>query len=155
MIKKIDSEKCTTEHFQDKHGENWHLIDIEAREGFASSTVSQIKCAAGLNVCGERAKDIDKSNARVCCPLCKSKESWEHVLLHRKLKKIREDWINVMQKKSHETAKKVKASTHHQKIANETMKDVSEHFNGDRNSWTNQQVLRMKEIFRVVVVKVG
>ena len=50
VIKKIDSEKCMTEYFQDKYGENWHLIDIEAREAFANSTVNQIKCAAGLKM---------------------------------------------------------------------------------------------------------
>ena len=75
VVKNIDSEEFITEYFQDKYGENWNLIDIEAREGFVNSTASQIKCAAGLNVCGERAKDIDKSNTHACCPMCKSKES--------------------------------------------------------------------------------
>ena len=76
------------EYFQDKHDENWHLIDIEAREGFVNSRVSQIKCVAGLNVHGERSKDIDKSNTHACCPLCKSKEYWEHVILCGTLKSV-------------------------------------------------------------------
>ena len=86
VIRSIDSGKFITEYFQDKHGEHWHLIDIEAREGFVNSTIRKIKCAAVLNVYGERAKDIDKKNKHTCCPLCKSKESWEHVTLCGKLK---------------------------------------------------------------------
>ena len=31
VVKKIDSEKCMTEHFQDKCGEKWCLTDSEAR----------------------------------------------------------------------------------------------------------------------------
>ena len=76
------------DHFRDEHGENWHLIDVEAREGFSSSTTSQMKCAAGLSVHGERAKNIDKSNTHARCPLCKSEESWDHVLLCGKLKRL-------------------------------------------------------------------
>ena len=106
VVKKIDSEKCTTECFQDKCGENWNLTDIEAREGFVNNTVSQTKCAVSLNVHGERAKDIVKSNARACCPLCKSEESCEHALLCGKFKKSREEWINKVQKKLDNIAKK-------------------------------------------------
>ena len=54
------------ECFQDKNGDRWNLIDIEARTGFVNSTVSQIKCAAGLNVHGERAKNIDAGNEHAC-----------------------------------------------------------------------------------------
>ena len=58
-----------------------------------NSTDSQIKCAAGLNVYGESAKDIDKSNMHACCPLCKSTESWEHVVLCEMKKTKRDAWI--------------------------------------------------------------
>ena len=81
VVKNIDSEECIKECLHDKHGDKWNLIDIEARKGFSNNTVSQIKCTVGLNVCGERAKNIDKSNEHACCPLCKSEESWEHALL--------------------------------------------------------------------------
>ena len=74
-------------------------MDIEAREGFASSTVSQTKCAAGLNRHGEKIEVIDKSNTHACCPLCKLNESWEHVFLCGKIKNMREAQINMMQKK--------------------------------------------------------
>ena len=97
---------------------------------FASSTVSQIKCAVGLNVHGERIKFIDKSNMHACCPLCKSKESWEHVVLCEKMKNRRDAWINMMQKKLNKTAKKGKAWTYERKIVNEKIKDVRKYFNG-------------------------
>ena len=64
VVKNVNSEECTKECFQDRCGENQNLIVIEAREGFVNDTVSQMKCAAGLNVHGKRAKDIDESNAR-------------------------------------------------------------------------------------------
>ena len=38
VIKKIDSIRKVEEYFQDKHGEKWKLIDIEAREGFSNCT---------------------------------------------------------------------------------------------------------------------
>ena len=75
------------------------------RERFMNSTVSQIKCAAGLNVHRERAKNVDKSNECVCCQLCKVEESWKHVLLCGTLKERREAWTSKMQKKLDNVAK--------------------------------------------------
>ena len=62
-------------------------------------------------------------------------------------------WIKKLNKKSNETAKKLKASTHERKIINEIIKDVRKHFNRESNFWTNRQVLDMREVFREVVVK--
>ena len=81
VVKTIDSDMKLKEYLQDKYGDKWTHIDIEARTGFVNSTVNKIKCAAGLNMYGERVKLIDKTNAHVCCLLCKADESWEHVLL--------------------------------------------------------------------------
>ena len=55
-IKKIDNTKKLEERFQDKHGEKWLIIGIEAREGFSNSTTSKIKCVANINMHGERTK---------------------------------------------------------------------------------------------------
>ena len=66
------------------------LIDFEVREGFTSSAQRQIKCAAELNMCGERIKVIDTSNKHACCPWCESKETWEHVVFCDKMKNKKE-----------------------------------------------------------------
>ena len=68
VIKKLDSSNNLEELLQDKHGEQWRLIDVEALEGFAKSTKSQIKHAAGIIVCGERIKVIYKGNMHAVCP---------------------------------------------------------------------------------------
>ena len=61
-----------------------NLIDSEAREGFSMSTISKIKCAAGLNMHSERMQVTDKSKTHACFPLCKSTAPREHVVLYEK-----------------------------------------------------------------------
>ena len=106
VIKKIDNVKHITECFQDKHGEKWNLIDSEAREGFAMSTVSKIKCAEGRNICDERMQVTDKSKTHACFPSYKSTAPREHVVLYEKIKNRRDAWINKICKKLNKTAKK-------------------------------------------------
>ena len=69
MYKKIDSAIKLEEYFQDKNGEKWKIIDIEAREGFSNSIESKIKCEASINVHGDGIKLIDKRNRNAARPL--------------------------------------------------------------------------------------
>ena len=55
---------------QNKYGENWELIDIEARNVFIYCTPSMIKSIAGINTCVDRIKDIDKCNVTAAFPIC-------------------------------------------------------------------------------------
>ena len=73
---------------------------------------------------GERIKLIDKSNNHACCPLCDSKETWEHVLFCEKLKDKREAWIKRLSNKMKDATKKAKVSTHERSIVNKIIKDV-------------------------------
>ena len=43
VTKGIDSDRNSLEHFQNKYGENWELIDVEARNVFSCCTPSVIK----------------------------------------------------------------------------------------------------------------
>ena len=60
VTKRIDSDKNSLEHIQNKYSENWELIDIEARNFFACCTPSMIKCVAGINMYGDRIKYMYK-----------------------------------------------------------------------------------------------
>ena len=90
-IKNVDSLKKIEEYFQDKNGEKWWLIDVESREGFMNCTKSQIKCTAGIKICGERIKVIDKGNRHAFFPECKAIETWEHVVFFDKMKDKQDD----------------------------------------------------------------
>ena len=70
VIKGIDSDKNSLEHVQHKHGENWELINIEARNVCACCTTRMIKCVAGINLHGNRIKDTNKCNITVVCQMC-------------------------------------------------------------------------------------
>ena len=73
---------------------------------------------------GKRIKLIGKSSMHACCPLCESKETWEHVVLCDKMKNKKEDQIKKLIEKLNDAAKKVKASTYERNIINEIIKDV-------------------------------
>ena len=124
VIKKRERSRNIKEYFQDKCSKKWNLIDLEAREGFTSNTQRQIKCAAELNMHGERIKVIGASNKHACCPLCEPKEKWEHVVLCEKRKNKKDDQIKKLIKKLNDAAKKVKVSTYETNIFNEIIKDV-------------------------------
>ena len=141
------------EHFQDKHGEKQNLIDLETREGFTRITESQIKCAAGLNMHGERIKVIDKSNAHAFCPLCNAIKTWEHVLLCKRLRIREVIGLKSFNKKLNEAVNKVKVPTYEMNIVNKIIKDIRKYCNRESNFWTNQQALVMREVFRGVVIK--
>ena len=64
----------------------WKLIDVESREGFTNCTESQIKCAARINMHGERIKLIDKSNEHAFFPACDTLDAWEHSVFCVKMK---------------------------------------------------------------------
>ena len=71
-----------------KYDEKCVLIDIEARDVFSSGVPSMIKCAVGINHCGNRINKIDKSNTRTVLPECGSDEYCEHVMLCKRTGKI-------------------------------------------------------------------
>ena len=50
------------EHMQNKHGEKWMHVDLNARKFFSKSTASATKYAFGLSTHGERAKKIDEKS---------------------------------------------------------------------------------------------
>ena len=52
-----------------------------------------IKCIAGINMCGDRIKNIDKCNATEASPMCFETENWEHVIKCSKNKEERDEWI--------------------------------------------------------------
>ena len=81
------------EHVQDKNGEKWTCIDLMARNVLSNITISKIKCAARLNMPGDRIKIIDKRNVHTECPVCNQNESWEHMILCSKQKKNRKEWM--------------------------------------------------------------
>ena len=99
VTKWIDSDKNSLEHIQHENGEFCELIDIEARNAFACCTPSMIKGVAGINMCGDRIKDIYKCNGTAACPMCFESENWEHVIKCYKNKDERDEWINVVGKK--------------------------------------------------------
>ena len=68
-MQKIDSMTNLEEYVQNKYGEKWTCIDLNFRNMFSQSSASKIKCAAGLNMYGERIKLIDKRNWYVDFPL--------------------------------------------------------------------------------------
>ena len=120
---------------------------MEAREEFTNITESQIKCAAGLNMCGERIKVIDKGNRHVFCLASNAIETWEHVVLCEKMNNKRNDWVNRLKNKINDALKKVKTSTCESKI-DEMIKEFRNHFNRGNMVLTNKQVLGMREVFR-------
>ena len=85
----------------------------------------------------ERIKVIGKGNIHAFCPECNAITTWEHVVLHEKVKNTRDDWVNKLSKKLNDVVKKVKTSTHERKIVNEMIKDVKNYFNRESNFWTN------------------
>ena len=38
------------------------------------------KYVVGINMHGDRIKDIDKCNVTIVCPMCFEAENWEHVI---------------------------------------------------------------------------
>jgi len=153
VIKKIDSMKNLEEYLQNKYGEKWLIIDIEAREGFSNSTTSKIKCAAGLNMYGERIKLIDKKNRHAVCPTCNEIETWEHVMLCEKQKEKRAEWVQKLKTQFDVILKKRKATAYEINIVREMENDIVKYFNKEENFWTNQQVLGMRDVFRGIVVR--
>ena len=153
VIEKIDSIRNLEEYFQDKHGEKWTLTDVESRERFTNFTESQIKCAAGINVHGERIKLIDKGNEHAVFPTCNALEAWEHVMLSDKMKDKRYELAKKIEKSFNEVAKKVKASTYEKNVVNEMTKEIKKYFNKENNFWTNQQIIGLREVFRGFAVK--
>ena len=83
-------------------------------------------------MCGERIRVIDKGNMHAFCPSCNSIETWEHVVLCEKIKNKLDDWVNKLNNKVIDVVKKVKASTHERKVANEIITDVRKYFNRER-----------------------
>ena len=98
VIKGIDSDRNSLECIQHKYDENWELIDIEVRNVFACFTSSMIKCVAGINMYGERIKDVDKCNVTAVCPMYFETENWEHVIKCYENKDERDEWINMVGK---------------------------------------------------------
>ena len=65
LIKRIDSDGNCEEHMKYEYGEQWDVIDVDARNIFTYCTPSLIKCIAGVNLYRERIKTIDRSNKTV------------------------------------------------------------------------------------------
>ena len=97
---------------------------MEAREEFTNITESQIKCAAGLKTHIERIKVTDKGNTHAVCLSCDVIATWEHVMLCKKMKNKRDDWVNKLNKKLNYAVKNLKALTYERKTFNEIIKDV-------------------------------
>ena len=49
IIKGKDSDSNCEEYMKHKYGEQWNIIDTDARNIFASCTPSMIKCIGGIN----------------------------------------------------------------------------------------------------------
>ena len=52
VIKGKDSDGNCEEYVKHKHGEQWGMIDVDARNFFTCCTPSLIKCIAGMNLYG-------------------------------------------------------------------------------------------------------
>ena len=65
IIKGTDSDINCEECMKYKYGEQWDIIDADARNVFASCTPSMIKHIAGINYYRERIKRIEKSKITV------------------------------------------------------------------------------------------
>ena len=76
--KNIDSTRNIEDRMQNEHGETSKHIDLSARVHFSKITLSVIKCSAGLSMCCERMKIIDKKSDHVECLSCNKEELWEH-----------------------------------------------------------------------------
>ena len=75
VAKQTDSTRNIEEHAQNKYGEKWTHIDLNARSWFSKSTKSIINHTAGLNAHGERIKKINKNNDHAEFPSCTKEES--------------------------------------------------------------------------------
>ena len=75
------------------------LIDAEARNFLTSCTESMIKCAAGINHCGNKIRMIHKSNTTEVYPVCGENEEWDHAVLCEKNNDNREEWSKELEKK--------------------------------------------------------
>ena len=99
VIKRKDSDINCEEHVKHRYGEQCDVIDIHARNIFASCTPSMIKCKEGINCYGERINRIDKSNTISVCPSYGEIEDWEHILLCEQNKNQREEWVTSLETK--------------------------------------------------------
>ena len=79
-------------------------------------------------------------------------DSWKHVTLCDKNKKIRDDWETSSRVEFKAIAKKRNA-TECEKNAEEIQNDIEKYFNNERNLCAKQQVLGITETFVGVVVK--
>ena len=91
------------------------LMNAQNREGFTNCTESKMKCAAGINMHGERIKLIDKGNEHAVFPACDALETWEYVVLCDKMKDKRDACVKNIEKRFNDVTKKVKASTNEKK----------------------------------------
>ena len=153
IIKGKDSDSNCEEYMKHKYGEQWNIIDTDARNVFASCTPSMIKCTAGINQYGERIKKIDKSNKTAVCPICGEIEDWDHVLLCEHNKNNREKWVKDLEMKMKKTEQHKHADEEEKVIVQEMLNDVNKYFNNNDDYYTNQQLIGHRELFRGVVVK--
>ena len=110
---------------------------MKARDSFAKTIENKVKCAAGLNMHGERIQLIDKNSKHADCPTCNIEESWKHVTLCDKNKQIRDKWLKSTKAKFKEIIKKRKVTDCEKKIVEEIEKDIGKYFNNEENACTN------------------
>ena len=77
---------------QHEHGEQWELIDSNARNVFTSCTPSMSTCITGINHYRQINRMTDKSNSTAACSACSDNEDWDHVVSREKSKDSREEW---------------------------------------------------------------
>ena len=94
-----DSDSNCEQHVKNKHGEQWDLVDADARNIFTSYAPNVIKCIAGTNQQGETIKCMWKSNKTSVCPSCSEIEDWNHVLLceNDTNKRIKKHWTTLFE----------------------------------------------------------
>ena len=153
VTKGIDSDRNSLEHVQHEHGENWELIDVEARNAFACCTPSTIKRVTGINMCGNRIKKIDKYNVTAACPMCFETENWERATKCSKNKDDRDEWMSMVSKQLKRAEEHKHAGSNEKEIVEEMLRCAIKCFNDDENYHTNQQMIGHKDMFRGVVVK--
>ena len=58
-----------------------------------------IKSISGINMCGDRIRNIDKCNTTAVCPEFFENETWDRVVACSKNKENREEWEKDLGKK--------------------------------------------------------
>ena len=138
VMKGKDSDAKCEEYVQHKHGEQWDLIDVDARKVFANFTPSMIKDVTGINHYGERIKCIDKSNKTAACSSCSEIEDWDHVLLCEQNNNKRKEWEKGLETKLNDIKQHENADEEERGIVKEMVKHVSKYLDNNNDYFTHQ-----------------